>query len=390
MKVALIGNYPPHLIPGVKVKGPSHAATSWNTNLSRGLSKLDNIKVHFVSITNAIERDITIESDNQIFHLIKLPQRINLLTCFQLAKLKIHRKLREIKPDIVHARGPEHGYPYYGVTSPFPCVLSVGIILTEYIKTVQKGYPFRYRILSLFEKRALRKAEHIMCTSTYPIEPLNRLTRAKKYVVENCIDELFFRKKACRNSSSLIFVGMIRPEKGLEYLIDALPIVKQRIREINLKIIGTMPKRGNSYLTLIKRKINEHGLDRNVQFLGYQLPQGVANQMAKSNVLILPSIYESFGCVLSEAMAVGVPVIGSNVGGIRDLINDEKNGLVFEPGNHHELAEKILLLLENNELRNKIVLNASPYSFERFHPQKIADKTVRVYENAIAQSKYKA
>ena len=110
-------------------------------------------------------------------------------------------------------------------------------------------------------------------------------------------------------------------------------------------IIGEGPERKNLGFLASKLKIQDK-----IEFKGQLSLEETRNVMKNCYCLILPSLSEGLGRVLIEAMALGKPVIGSNVGGIPDLIKDGQNGFLFEVGNTEELAEKLKTLLNNKIL----------------------------------------
>ena len=108
--------------------------------------------------------------------------------------------------------------------------------------------------------------------------------------------------------------------------------------------------------------------------------------MAKSDIFVLPSLSEGFPNVILEAMAAGLPIISSNVGGVPDIIQDEVNGLLVEPMNSKEIAEKVLFILTNEELRKKIVIN-NKIKVQNYSLESVISNLERVYLNAINNHK---
>lgn len=100
----------------------------------------------------------------------------------------------------------------------------------------------------------------------------------------------------------------------------------------------------------------------------------------EADIFILPSTIEGFGMVFLEAMNYGLPVIGSNVGGIPEIIDDGKNGFLVDPENPKEIAEKIRIIFEDEALRNKISENAYKRVGD-FPLSKMVDETIKVYKN---------
>lgn len=142
----------------------------------------------------------------------------------------------------------------------------------------------------------------------------------------------------------ILFIGNLVSQKGVEYLIKAKKLMKS---DCELVIVGDGPLYDN--LKNLSKDINS------IHFLGSRTD--IEYLIPDSEFLVLPSISESFGIVLLEAMACGKPVIASNVGGIPELIA-ENVGLLVKPKNSKELAEKMDYLLENPDIRDILGKNA--------------------------------
>jgi len=102
-------------------------------------------------------------------------------------------------------------------------------------------------------------------------------------------------------------------------------------------------------------------------------------------VFVLPSIYEPFGMVAAEALATGLPIIVSRVGGLREIVKDGINGFSFNPKDRQELSKKILLLLENQKLREEM-RNKAKESAKEFSPENIASRHLIVYLNMLRKA----
>jgi len=157
------------------------------------------------------------------------------------------------------------------------------------------------------------------------------------------------------------FAGRLIRRKGWEQLIEAAKIL---IPETNVyfEIAGEGPDKAK-----ILDKIKAHQL-KNVTLRGYTKNMDLFYN--KLNCLIVPSHYEPMGMVAIEAQAFGVPVIASNVSGMNELLLDEWNALLFTPGNATELVTCIKKMKDNNNLRNKLIINgfenSKVYSFENY------------------------
>ncbi len=143
------------------------------------------------------------------------------------------------------------------------------------------------------------------------------------------------------NSDYYCYVGRLSSEKGVDLLLK----VASKMPDYKLKIIGTGPLEEN--LTTFNN--NEH-----VEFLGYKTGEELKSIIAGSRFLVVPSNwFENNPLTILEALCLGVPVLGSNIGGIPELVKPGINGLLFEPDNDAEMAEKISYLWQNQEKFNR-------------------------------------
>ncbi len=190
----------------------------------------------------------------------------------------------------------------------------------------------------------------------------------------------------------LLFVGRIEPLKGLDILIDAISIIRQKKvmeeRPFCLAIIGGESDEGgeqaNIELDRIKAITEQHGLQDLVTFLGSKSQDSLPYYYSAAEAVVVPSHYESFGMVALEAMACGTPVVASQVGGLAYVVQDGVTGFtvpVDEPG---ELAERIASLLQDQELHNRLgrqaVEVAQDYTWD-----KIAKRLLEVYDGLLCK-----
>ena len=146
-------------------------------------------------------------------------------------------------------------------------------------------------------------------------------------------------------SSTVLFVGRIEKTstwKGIEYLLRAIRIVKEKYPDVVLDIIGP-----GDAIEMYKTRAKELGIEKQVKFSGGLTGKPLIKRYQEAAMLVLPSTTnaESFGMVLLEANACGTPVIGSNIGGISQVIEDGKTGLLVDPRNEKKLAAAISSLL---------------------------------------------
>ena len=152
----------------------------------------------------------------------------------------------------------------------------------------------------------------------------------------------------------VMYAGALIPKKGLDVLFRALD--DDRLRHLHLLIAGD-----GYYSGELKSLCKKSGLEARTRWTGSLPPPSVAEEMRRSDILCLPSFTEGSPNVIKEAMASGLAVVASRVGGIPDLVHDGETGLLFEPGNVEELRECMVRLAANEELRQQMGLAARAF-----------------------------
>jgi glycosyltransferase involved in cell wall biosynthesis len=187
-----------------------------------------------------------------------------------------------------------------------------------------------------------------------------------------------------RDGRIVLFVGRLIDLKGVDYLIKALPRVIVRFPDVKLLIIGSGPQKDR--LVHLTKQL---GMERHVSFIGAVSQKDLIKFYSLAHLLVLPSIVnhagetEGLGVVLIEAMACGLPVIGSDVGGIPDLIKDGETGLLVKQKDPDLLAEKINILLGTSDLKQRLIENGYKMVKENFSWDIIADKFVEIYRDVL-------
>ena len=171
----------------------------------------------------------------------------------------------------------------------------------------------------------------------------------------------------------VVAVARLSPEKGLTFLIDALKIARHSVEDAELFIVG-----GGALESELKAFTAERSLQDVVHFLGAKPNAEAMAEVARSGVFVLPSLGEGLGIVLLEAQALGVPVIGTRVGGIPDVIEHEKTGLLAPPSDAKALAEAIVRLLTDAPLAERCTAEAKA-RLAKFDWDKIAEQYADLY-----------
>ncbi len=177
-----------------------------------------------------------------------------------------------------------------------------------------------------------------------------------------------FQKK----QKTIITTSRLVIKNGVDILIEAIAVVKEKVPDIKCLILGEGPEEAS-----LKNLATELNISQNIKFLGTIGQEKIPRYLAESNIFVRPSRSEGLGISFLEAIAAGLPIIAPPVGGIPDIIEDGKTGLFCNPEDPKDLAEKIMNLLENEPLAKSIVENGQKMIKEKFLWEKISEN----YEN---------
>ena len=252
-------------------------------------------------------------------------------------------------------------------------------------------FPLKSTAFRKIQKFVLENADEVTVNSSVAKEEISSrfpLLKTKISIISMGIDtKLFSRnnrlKKEYSNQRVILFVGRLNEQKGIEYLIKSMAKIKESIPNAKILIIGE----GN-YRQHLEKITNEIGVAENTSFLGPIQNKSLPDYYSLADVFVLPASTtktgtESFGLVLAEAMSCGTCVIGSSSGGIKDIIKNGKNGLIFEEKNHEDLAEKIINVLKNDKLRSRLAENGRKFAKSNYGWGKISRKFLEVYGRAL-------
>ena len=296
--------------------------------------------------------------------------------------------LRKKRIDLIHA--------HWSLPQGFLGILAGHLLKVPCITTLHGSDVFGLRrpIFRLPNKFAIRHADICTANSRATAQKALQMTACRNLMIipmgvdlndfKKSTEVGDLKKKLRLDGEVILSVGRLIDLKGTDYLIKALPKVLLRFPQTKALIIGSGPQK--SYLLNLAKELH---IKDSVVFIG-QIPH---SQMAKyyslADVFVLPSITskmgetEGFGVVLLEAMACGLPVIGSDTGGIPDIIKNGETGLLFRQKESPDLANQIIRLLTDEDLRKKMVANARNLIETQFSWEIVAERFMEVYCGVI-------
>ncbi|SFQ06463.1 glycosyltransferase family 4 protein [Caldicoprobacter faecalis] len=168
-------------------------------------------------------------------------------------------------------------------------------------------------------------------------------------------------------------VARLIPSKGIQYLLDAIPLVKSYCGDIRFMIVGDGPYEG-----ALKMRAKDLGVEGDVIFTGYVTT--VWDYLDAMDVFVLPTLSEGLGVSILEAMAMGKPVVASNVGGIPEIIEHGQNGYLVPPGDAATLASAIIYLIRNAHVRSTFGQKGRERVMTHFSAERMVQATAQLLE----------
>jgi glycosyltransferase involved in cell wall biosynthesis len=347
--------------------------------LIQGFSKLPQIEVHVIScLQRRIPSPQTELARNAKHHALYVPKVGWLRTGYQGCIRAVRAKLREINPDIVHGQGTERDCAMSAVFSGFPNVVTVHGNM-RLIARINRVRPLGYEWLAArLETFTLPRTAGIVCITKYTQAAVADLAR-RTWVVPNAVDETFFAIERHRGETpTVLCVGNIQSRKNQNVFIRALDEIaaKKSIRVVFAGHAAQGDAYAGEFFALVKERpwcVHAGHLKRD------ELKQ----HLSRATALALPSLEDNCPMVVLEAMAAGVPVIAAAVGGVPELVEHGRNGLLCDPLDAASMREQVLTLLGDDALATELARAGKISAQERFHPVAIARQHVVIYREVL-------
>ncbi|MFZ5518610.1 MAG: glycosyltransferase family 4 protein [Candidatus Zhuqueibacterota bacterium] len=200
-------------------------------------------------------------------------------------------------------------------------------------------------------------------------------------LVYNAVDVTAYQAAPEKKSNQPVvgYLGRIKKYKSVNHLIHAFQKVKLEIPEASLLIVGD-----GDYLPRLKKLVRDLKLSDSVTFTGATYHQQKIDYLNRMWLMVNPSPKEGWGLTVIEGNACGIPVIAANSPGLRDSVVDGQTGLLYPYGDVDRLAERIITLLKDHSLRNRLAAHCSPWA-EKFNWENSAHDMLHAIEKALTR-----
>jgi len=335
-------------------------------------------ELHLVSYDKPVRFE---EKMNFSFHKVELlsyPLFERVPCCYSLALVsKLAEIIKSHNLDIVHA--------HYAVPNAVSAYLakkicddSVKVVTT--LHGTDSYFVGRHPSYKAVTQFSMQQSDGLTTVSEYLKErTMTEFDISRKIkVIPNFVDPQKFRKlKKDRKQKIICHSSNFRPLKRIPDIIRAFKIICEEII-CKLFLIGNGPERPNA-----EKLVKNLGISRNVHFFGNV--KNVHEILGKSDLFLLPSEDESFGLAALEAMSCEVPVVASNIGGLKELISHGVDGYLIEVGDAEALAQYSLKILQDPRLQGEFGKNARQKVLKKYTPDKIVPKYENLYNETLKE-----
>ncbi len=353
------------------------------TELGTALAKLGN-EVHFISYDMPARLDSF--QENIYFHNVEIPRYP--LFEFQLYSLALAGKIIDVvkyeKIELIHV--------HYAIPHAVSAYFAKQILKNQDIKIITTLHGTDVTLVGLepsfhpIVKYSLEQSDCITAVSKYLADKTVQTFDIKKKieVIPNFIDPEQYHRRHCKHIKEqmapngekiLIHISNFRPVKRVMDTVKILEEVNKTV-PAKLLLIGDGPDRSE-----VERVCRESGLCSQVKFLGKL--NTFTELLSIADVFLLPSQSESFGLSALEAMACGVPVVASNIGGIPELVQHGETGYLAEFGDTERMSKYVIELLNNPKKWQAFSDNAQKAAVEKFNTDKIVNYYYELYQDVI-------
>lgn len=334
-------------------------------NLTNGLLKLGH-EVTVVSLYDC-HTVITERMQRKEVNIIYLNKKngVDISILFKLVKI-----FKEYKPDVVHSHLYAGKYAHIaaslcGISGKVYTIHNIATKEAGKLNRIFNGFLFKHcNVVPVSLSAEIQKS----VVEEYGIDSKSTPVVFNGVPMENC-----HRKKEYTGNKKILHIGRFSPAKNHEVLVRAFSTIVERGYDVKLYLYGQ-----GELEKPIKELVKNLHMEKNIFFCG--LTDDVYSVMEKCDIFVLPSLYEGMPMTLIEAMGTGMPILASNVGGIPDMIENEKSGLLCEP-TEDGVVKNLERLIESSDERKLYGENAI-ISSEKFSADKMAKDYYEIYLKA--------
>ena len=381
LKVLMIGVYP--MEPGV-VNGGVESATSTLVPALAERDDVDSVTVlrfHHGDAPTRYRR----ESSKVEIHYVRAQYRFRMLTGSVLDLRKARKLVAQLEPDVVHGQEMEVDGDIATRCSSNSVVTVHGI---TYVECQLYGGPgvrrqLRARLIRNLAERVLQRAKVVVSISGYDADEVAGLVRGRMVSIPNpTAAEFFGLAPSGPTAPRLLCAGVLTPRKNQLGLVNAFAQIVKAVPSARLELVGAQPDA--AYARLVRERVGALGLTDCVHIVDQVDNARMRHEIAIARAVVLFSRQETAPTIIAQAMAAGKPVVASRVGGVAEMVEDGATGFVVESEDEAKLVDRLLTVLQDQDLCLRMGGRGHDVAEARFSPDKVAELTVDAYRKAMS------
>jgi len=264
--------------------------------------------------------------------------------------------------------------------------IPVAVGLHDVAFKILQNEPDMFRLVRwMLNYQAVTKAKHLIANSAYTYQLLNKSEKAKAVTIDNFYTEDIVRFSGEITGKGNYIISVVQGftnRKNIKRSLHAFANLRKRFPELEYRLIGVdMEENGRAH-----QYASQHQLTEGVRFIGPQPFEEVIKHTAGALLLVHPSLEESFGMAVLEAMVAGTPVVGGKKSGFVPYLLDHGNtGILCDVTSIEEMTNAMFTLLEDENLRNSLIKKAKAFAHTNFSEDVIIDKHLNYYSKILGK-----
>ncbi len=317
-------------------------------------------------------------------------------TGFLINGFRLRQEMQNIhsRSPIDAIEGPELSMATVPASVPMPKIIRMSGG-HHFFSVTLGGKPRKWR--AWMERQSFQHADHLCAVSHFVAETTRKLLDLRHRPIEilpNPVDTAFFspRPNIAEEDGLIVFVGTVCEKKGIRQLIQAMPVIVQAVPDAHLLAVGRDwrdPVTGASFMGSVRSQMPA-GLESRVHFQGSVEHAVLPDVLAKASVCAYPSHMEAQGIVLIEGMAMGKAVVASSTGPGPEVIEHGSSGLLCDPYDPASIAEQIIRLMKDSNLRHRLGEQARRRAVEQFSVEVLVSRNEDFYRRCISKARANA
>ena len=362
-------------------KGNAHGGIGTFVKFLAHKLVLKEIKVSVLGINNLFTDEFEIVNKVDVYRLKKSKWKF---AKFYDQNKRIQNKIEEInkinKIDIIE--GSELKFAFFKSKTTYKKVIRLhgGHHFFAYELNKKTSFWRAYQ-----ERKSFKKADSFIAVSNYVAKKTRKYLKNNfnyKTIYNSINLENFFESNSSNEiSNKLVFIGTVCEKKGVEQLIKAFPILKRKYPNLTLDIVGRDWKSNEieSYIDYLKSSYPDI-INNGITFTGILPQHEIPKIIESAKVCVYPSLAESFGLTIIEAMAMGKCVAASNIEPFKEIVGKSESVVFFNPYSIESISDSILELLNKINLQEKLKVSSRLHIFNKFDTDKIIKENISFYQ----------